>query len=159
MWVDMPEEGCDRLVSRRRLMASWGAGGGEVSPGLDPPQLATNSREVTTGHHHNHTCDDKLQFGTVAKSEEFCILLNIVLYHWLSTKLLKNVRIFGRKHKRRRYSRNTKGRSREIMMGEGNEQPPLCWLPLWVVELELVAESCTNIGSLYIICQHNSSTP
>ena len=39
--------------------------------------------------------------------------------------------------------------AREIMMGEGNEQPPLCWLPLWVVELGLVAESC----------QHNSSTP
>ena len=40
---------------------------------------------------------------------------------------------------------------REIMMGEGNIQPPLCvcWLPLWVVELGLVAESC----------QHNSSTP
>ena len=38
---------------------------------------------------------------------------------------------------------------REIMMGEGNKQPPLCWLPLWVVELGLVAESC----------QHNSSTP
>ena len=31
--------------------------------------------------------------------------------------------------------------------------------PLWVVELGLVAENCTNIGSLYIICQHNSSTP
>ena len=30
---------------------------------------------------------------------------------------------------------------REIMMGEGNEQPPLCWLPLWVVELGLVAEN------------------
>ena len=49
--------------------------------------------------------------------------------------------------------------SREVLMGEGNKQPPLCWLPLWVVELGLVAESCTNIGSLYIICQHNSSTP
>ena len=48
---------------------------------------------------------------------------------------------------------------REIMTGEGNKQPPLCWLPLWVVELGLVEESCANIGSLYIICQHNSSTP
>ena len=38
---------------------------------------------------------------------------------------------------------------REIMMGEGNKQPLLCSLPLWVVELGLVAESC----------QHNSSTP
>ena len=47
----------------------------------------------------------------------------------------------------------------EIMMGEGNKQPLLCWLPLWVVELGFVAENCTNIGSLYIICQHNSSTP
>ena len=51
------------------------------------------------------------------------------------------------------------GKPREVLMGEGNQQPPLCWLPLWVVELGLVAESCTNIGSLYIICQHNSSTP
>ena len=49
--------------------------------------------------------------------------------------------------------------SREVLMGEGNQRPPPCWLPLWVVELGLVAESCTNIGSLYIICQHNSSTP
>ena len=51
------------------------------------------------------------------------------------------------------------GRTREIMMGEGNQQPPLCWLPLSVVEPGLVAERCKNIGSLYIICQHNSSTP
>ena len=48
---------------------------------------------------------------------------------------------------------------RENMMGEGNKQALLCWLPLWVVELGLVWQSCTNIGSLYIICQHNSSTP
>ena len=31
--------------------------------------------------------------------------------------------------------------TREIMMGEGNKQPPLCWLPLWVVELGFVAKS------------------
>ena len=48
---------------------------------------------------------------------------------------------------------------REVLMGEGNKQPPLCWLPLWVVELGLVAKRCTNIGCLFIICQHNSSTP
>ena len=49
--------------------------------------------------------------------------------------------------------------AREILMGVGDTQPPLCWLPLWVVEFGLVAERCTNTGSLYIICQHNSSTP
>ena len=39
--------------------------------------------------------------------------------------------------------------TREIMMGEGNKQPLLYLLPLLVVELRIVAESC----------QHNSSTP
>ena len=38
----------------------------------------------------------------------------------------------------------------QLYQGEGNQQPPLCWLPLWVVELGLVAESCTNIGTLYL---------
>ena len=45
---------------------------------------------------------------------------------------------------------------KEIMMGKGNKQPVLCSLPLWVVELGLLAESfvellsCTNVGSLYL---------
>ena len=34
--------------------------------------------------------------------------------------------------------------TRSIMMGEGSKQPPLCWLPLWVVELGFVAESCQH---------------
>ena len=39
--------------------------------------------------------------------------------------------------------------TREILMGEGNKQPLLCLLPIWVVEYGLVAESY----------QHNLSTP
>ena len=41
-----------------------------------------------------------------------------------------------------RRSSSTWRKNREIMMREIDKQPLLCSLPLWVVELGLVAESC-----------------
>ena len=133
----------------------------ESVPASDPPESTRHQRSLHTFDCFSNVCRLNLQLPGWRK---LLYLLGTQSMDWIFHSLILMcinetvifLTFYAKKCRLLCFSSNL---FREVLMGEGNPQPPLCWLPLWVVELGLVAESCTNTGSLYIICQHNSSTP